>query len=83
MSGTVVLTTVALGMLFSSAFFFLTAASGAMLAQSAVTGFCPPTMLFKHYNMVRPDGTIAWRGLGKPVIKNDPLASVAPSLKDD
>ena len=70
-----------LAKLVNTNFLFLTFFSGAMLFQSAFTGFCPPTMLLNYFNMVKPDGTIAWCGLMGEGTKTGALNELVSSLQ--
>jgi hypothetical protein len=81
MAGSVTMGSVALAALVNTNFLYLTVFSGAMLFQSAFTGFCPPTMLLNHFKMVKSDGTIAWGGQTRGGAKTGALNELVSSLQ--
>mmetsp|Transcript_11094 Transcript_11094/g.68287 ORF Transcript_11094/g.68287 Transcript_11094/m.68287 type:complete len:89 (+) Transcript_11094:59-325(+) len=63
MAGTVVIVTAVLGWVVTNYVLIGTLFVGANLAQSAVTGICPPTMLLRKLGWIGPDGHIVWGGV--------------------
>jgi hypothetical protein len=56
-AGTIVLVSLALGLLVSRYWFILTGFVGVNLIQSALTGFCPAALLFRKMGL-KPCGTV-------------------------
>jgi hypothetical protein len=63
LAGTVVLTGVGLAYFVSPWWLLLPAFAGLNLIQSALTGFCPPTVLFSWLGWVDGAGTLHWGGV--------------------
>lgn len=63
LAGTFILLSIALTLLHSEWWLVFTGFIGVNLIQSALTGFCPPTLILEKLNRIRPDGTIAWGGV--------------------
>lgn len=63
MAGTLVIVTAVLGWVVTNYVLIGTLFVGANLAQSAVTGICPPTMLLRKLGWIGPDGHIVWGGV--------------------
>ena len=62
-AGTVVLTGIALAHFVNPWWLLLSTFAGLNLVQSALTGFCPPTLLFRKLGWLDSSGTIHWGGL--------------------
>ena len=62
LAGATVITGVALGHFVNHAWFLLAAFAGFNLAQSALTGFCPPTLLLRKLGWLDAQGVIHWGG---------------------
>jgi hypothetical protein len=63
LAGSIVLIGVALAHFVSPWWLLLPAFAGANLAQSGITGFCPPTLLFEKLGWVDSAGVIHWGGI--------------------
>lgn len=57
-AGTIILVSLALGLWVHPGWFFLTAFAGANLAQSGLTGFCPPTIVLRKLGWIHADGLV-------------------------
>ena len=66
LAGTVVLVGVVLSLAGSRWWLILPAFAGVNLIQSALTGFCPPTLLFSKLGWLDADGVIHWGGPKEP-----------------
>jgi len=62
LAGTFVLVGVALTVLVNRWWLLLPAFVGANLIQSALTGFCPPTLLLRKIGWLDSDGIVHWGG---------------------
>ena len=62
LAGSFVLLGVALAALFSRWWLLLPAFVGANLIQSALTGFCPPTLVLSKLGWLDSQGVIHWGG---------------------
>jgi len=62
MAGSLVLLGVALTYFVSAWWLLLPTFVGANLAQSALTGFCPPTLILSKLGWLDKDGVIHWGG---------------------
>lgn len=62
MAGSLVLLGVALSYFVSPWWLLLPAFVGANLAQSALTGFCPPSLILGKLGWLDQDGIIRWGG---------------------
>jgi hypothetical protein len=62
LAGTIVLIGVALTVFVSKWWLLLPTFAGANLFQSALTGFCPPTLLLSKLGWLDQDGVIHWWG---------------------
>ena len=62
MAGSLVLLGVGLTYLVSTWWLLLPAFVGANLAQSALTGFCPPSLILRKLGWMDSDGIIHWGG---------------------
>lgn len=62
LAGSLVLLGCALTLLVSRWWLLLPAFVGANLFQSALTGFCPPTLILTKLGWIGPDGSIHWGG---------------------
>lgn len=62
LAGSMVLLSVALVCLVSPWWLLLTCFVGVNLIQSAVTGFCPPSLVLRKLGWLGDDGVIHWGG---------------------
>lgn len=63
LAGTLIIVTAILGWVVSNYVLIGTLFIGANLAQSAVTGFCPPTIILNKLGWIGEDGHIVWGGV--------------------
>lgn len=73
MAGIVIIVTAILGWVVTNYVLIGTLFVGANLAQSAITGFCPPTLILNKLGWIGEDGHIVWGGVKHP--KNDATES--------
>lgn len=62
LAGTMVLVSTTLGYLVSPWWLLLGVFVGVNLIQSAITGFCPPSLVLRKLGWVGPDDVIHWGG---------------------
>lgn len=65
MAGSLVLVGVALGRFVSGWWLLLPAFVGACLLQSAITGFCPPSLILSRLGWLDSEGVIHWGGAAR------------------
>ena len=63
LAGTIVVIGIALAHFVNPWWLLLTAFTGLNLAQSALTGFCPPTLLLRKLGWLDSSGIIHWGGV--------------------
>ncbi|HEY0968062.1 MAG TPA: DUF2892 domain-containing protein [Opitutaceae bacterium] len=66
LAGSMTLLSAALVYFVSPAWLLLTAFVGLNLIQSALTGFCPPTLVLRKLGWLGDDGIIHWGGRKNP-----------------
>lgn len=65
LAGTMILLSLGLTYLVSPWWLLLTAFVGLNLMQSALTGFCPPSLILHRLGWLDADGVIHWGGPGR------------------